>query len=505
MQLDLDLVTKYLKCKPWREIVDTTISSPDQILNHWLPPIVPDIVKEDLLEFFTNKISGKLGWLRSCTNSSFTKFKVSFEPGGYRGLPDFIDWDGKLDGQFLEHLLPLLQSIAECTITPLTVEQFWLLATELCKFTNFPLSSLDIRIIKTFSQMPMITIPALARLLGISYKKARSRWNRLRRLNICRIPAQVNYRILGLTPIFIELHDLTTMIKSPYILAYNELSGNSKNRLYFMVVPEGQLSQLSKFLDSQFGVTHTLYLAEDMGQTIEFTHYQINTGSWNVDWRTLFIGAHLFHSNSRNPTQLVPSEKNQQPLRLYSPDARDTRIIPVLASDARIKLEKLAKIAEMSISQASRRKTKLIDLGVLQPKPIIRRIGLLEDVVIRMKENDTRLLGIIKELPQAWIRRLTEYHTGNREIFVYATLPAGSYAQIRYYLSKYLHTKSDIFISGPENGGWPLTFDTFNIEQCRWIWQEPIIVEPHKMTAFKMKSQQRHTSEAELEGGEPRQ
>jgi DNA-binding Lrp family transcriptional regulator len=488
MRLNLDLVAKHLKCKPWRDISNTIIPTADQILDYWLPPIVPNVVKDDFEEFFVAKLSGKLGWLRRCMNSSFSKFKVEFTPGGYRGLPDFIEWDGKLDGQFLERIVPLLQSIAECTTTPLSLEQFWTLATELCKFTVFPLSPLDINIIKAFSKMPMITIPALARLLGSSYKTTRNRWNRLRRLNICRIPAQVNYHSLGLTPVFIELHDTETSIKSPYILSYIELAGNERSDLYFMAVPEEQLNRLPRFLDFYFGNTYTLYLVEDIGQTIEFTHYQIEKECWNIDWRKLFIGAHLLHHSDANQHLEFRDDTGQPPHRLYIPDSRDKLLIPLLASDARMKLETLASFAGMSVSQASRRKSKLIEHGVLQPKPLIRRIGLLEDVIVRVKENDAQLLGIVNELPQAWIRQLTEYHTGEHELFIYATLPPGSFALIRYYLSKYLHTNSDVYISGPENGGWPLRFDTYDSEKCRWIWKEPIVVENSRLTAFEMRT-----------------
>lgn len=490
MRLNLDLVIKHFKCKPWRKISDTVIVTPEEILDYWLPPILPTIVREDFQEFLTGKLSGKIGWLRSCTNSSFTQFKVTFEPGGYRGLPDFIEWDGKLDGEFLEHILPLLQSIAECTTSPLSVEQFWTLATELCKFTTFPLSSLDITIIKAFNKMPMITIPALARLLGASYKKTRSRWNRLRRLNICRIPAQVNYRSLGLVPVFIELHDTHSSIKSPYILSYIELAGNLRRSLYFMVVPEEQVMRLPSFLASHFGTTHTLHLVEDVGQVVEFTHYHVNEARWHIDWRKLFIGAHLLHNTELNQHVDLRTDASQRLHRLYIPDSRDKRLIPLLSSDSRMKLEKLASFAGMSVSQASRRRAKLLDLEVLQPKPLIRRIGLLEDVIIRMKDADPRLLGIVKELPQAWIRQLTEYHSGKKELFIYATLPPGSFAQIRYYLSKYLPTKSDVYISGPENGGWPLTFETYDSEKGSWNWKAPLVVESPRVTSFKAKSVQ---------------
>lgn len=491
MRLNFDLVVNKLKCKPWRKISNTAIHTPEEILEHWLPPIIPKLVRDDFQEFFTSKLSGKLGWLRSKVNSSFTQFKVAFDPGGYRGLPDFIEWDGKLDGQFLERILPLLQSIAECTNTPLSVEQFWILATELCKFTAFPLSSLDISIINTFSKMPMITIPALARLLRVSYKKARTRWNRLRRLNICRIPAQVNYRSLGLVPLFIEFHDTTTAIKSPYLLSYIELTGNLRRSLFFMAVPEERINQLQRFLDLHFETTYTLYLVEDLGQVIEFTHYQIDEEKWHIDWRKLFIGAHLLHESDTDQGLEYRDQNEQKPHCLYIPDSRDKKLIPLLASDARMKLEKLATIAGMSVSQASRRKSRLIDLDVLQPKPLIRRIGLLEDVIIRMKESDVKLLGIVKELPQAWIRQLTEYHTGEKELFVYTTLPPGSFVLIRYYLSKYLHSRSDVYISGPENGGWPLTFNHYDSEKGCWNWIEPIVFESARITAFEKRTSPR--------------
>lgn len=501
MRLDLDLVTKYLKCRTWRENPNTTISSPEQLLDQLLPPILPRMVKDDFLEFFTHKIYGKLGWLRKCTDPSFTKFKVKFEPGGYRGLPDFIDWDGQLDGSFLEQMLPLLQSIAQFTMNPLTAEQFWMLATELCKFTNFPLTSLDIRIIKSFSQMPTITNPGLARLLGVSYKKIRSRWNRLQRLNICRILAKVNYRLLGLVPVIVELHDLTKTIRSPYLIGLTPLSGDSNSVLYSLVIPEERLGSFSKFLNSSLGTTHTLFLAKDRGQTIEFTHYQRDKGNWNIDWRKLFIGAHLLH-NSENLTSSLFWEEDMEPRNPYFLDDKDKRLIPILMSDARIKLEKLAATADMSISQASRRKSRLIDLGVLQLEPLIRRVGLIEDIIIRIKENDTRITGIFDELPQAWKRQLTEYRTAKKEILLFATLPAGSFALMRYYLHKYLHTKSEISITGPENGGWPLTFDTFNVEQGGWVWQNPTITENSQFTTFDVRTKQtkRKTPQIAREG-----
>ncbi|MFX1405166.1 MAG: AsnC family transcriptional regulator [Promethearchaeota archaeon] len=484
MRLNLDFVAKHLKCKPWREISDAPITSPDQILDHWIPPILPEMVREDFQVFFDNKLSGKIDWLRSCMDSSFTKFKVRFEPGGYRGVADFIEWDGKLDGQFLDRIIVLLQSIAKCTAAPLSVEQFWNLATELCKFTVFPLSSLDIHIIKAFSNMPMITIPALARLLGSSYKKTRSRWNRLRRLNICRILAQVNYQSLGLVPVFIELHDTNASIQSPYMLSYIELAGNVRRTLYFMAVPKERLTQLSGFLRSNFGTTYTLFLVEDVGRTVEFTHYKIDQKRWTINWQKLFIGAHLLHNRCLNLQPTVHDDTRPRTHRYYVPDSKDKRLIPLLAPDARIKLEKLAAIAGMSISQVSRRRSKLIELGVIQPTPLIRRIGLLEDVIIRVKENDERLLGIVNELPQAWIRQLTKYQTHENEFFVYTTLPPGSFSLIRYYLSKYIHTPSDVFITGPENGGWPLTFETFDLESCSWTWRDPIVVENAKIAAI---------------------
>ena len=108
-----------------------------------------------------------------------------------------------------------------------------------------------------------------------------------------------------------------------------------------------------------------------------------------------------------------------------------------------------------------------------------------------MKDTDPRLLGIVEELPQAWIRQLTEYHSGEKELFIYTTLPPGSFAQIRYYLSKYLPTKSDVYISGPENGGWPLTFEAYDSEKGCWNWKDPSVVESSRITSFEARSTQR--------------
>jgi DNA-binding Lrp family transcriptional regulator len=449
------------------------------------------VIREDFLEFFQNKLSGKLDWLRSCLDFSFTEFKVPFKwgPGGYRGLPDFVDWDGKLDGQFLEHIIPLLQSVAQCTTAPLTVEQFWILATELCKFSSFQLKSLDISIIQTLSQMPTMTIPEVSRLLRVGEKKIRRSWKRLQRLNICKIIAKIHYPSLGLVPAFVELYDTKSLIRSPYLLSRIELTGNSRSTLYFMVVPEDHLGLFAKTLKTHFGTAHSLFLAKDLGKTVGFSHYQINAGRWNIDWRKLFIGAHLFHPTPSDSDSFSHTDEPQHPPRLYIPDHKDKQIIPILTADARVKLEKLAKSARISVAQASRRKTRLLELGVIQLQPMLRRVGLIEDVFIRISERDKRLMGIVDELPQALIRELTGYHTGHKEILLYATLPAGSYALIRYYLAKYLHTQAEVFLAGPEIGGWPLSFDTFDFERDRWTWHEPTIVQEEAFTAFAMRTQ----------------
>jgi len=491
MRLTLDLAFKHLKCKPWREVPGSPISTPEQIFDHWLPPILPPVIREDFLEFFQNKLAGRLNWLHSCLDPSFTEFKVVFDwgPGGYRGLPDFVDWDGQLDGQFLDHIIPLLQSIAKCTTTPLSVKQFWILATELCKFSSFQLKSLDIRIIQTLSQMPTMTIPEVSRLLHVGEKKIRRRWKRLQRLNICKIIASIHYPSLGLIPVFVELFDTKSLIRSPYLISRIELSGNARSVLNFMVIPEEHLGSFAKTLNAHFGTAHSLFLARDLGKTMAFSHYQANAGGWNIDWRKLFIGAHLFHTTSPD-SKSCPITNEPQPLpRLYIPDLKDKQIIPILRVDARVKLEKLAKSARISVAQASRRKTRLMELGVIQLHPTLRRVGLIEDVFIRIGERDKRLMGIIDELPQAWIRELTGYHTGQKETLLYATLPAGSYALMRYYLAKYLHIQAKISLAGPEIGGWPLSFDSFDFERGRWMWHEPTIVQEEAFTAFEMKTQ----------------
>jgi DNA-binding Lrp family transcriptional regulator len=500
MRLTLDLAFKHLKCEPWRKVPDSTISTLDQIFDYWLPPILPPVIREDFLEFFQNKLAGRLNWLRSCLDPSFTEFKVRFDwgPGGYRGLPDFVDWDGKLDGQFLDHIIPLLQSIAKCTTTPLTVEQFWILATELCKFSSFQLKSLDIRIIQTLSQMPTMTIPEVSRLLRVGEKKVRRRWKRLQRLNICKIIAKIYYPSLGLIPVFVELFDTKSLIRSPYLISRIELSGNARSTLNFMVIPEEHLGSFAKTLNAYFGTAHSLFLAKDLGKTVAFSHYQVNAGRWNIDWRKLFIGAHLFHPTSSDSESYSPTNDSQALPRLYIPDLKDKQIIPILTVDARVKLEKLAKSARISVAQASRRKTRLMELGVIQLHPMLRRVGLIEDVFIRISERDKRLMGIIDELPQAWIRELTGYHTGQKEALLYATLPAGSYALMRYYLTKYLHTQAKLSLAGPEIGGWPLSFDSFDFERDRWTWHEPTIVQEEAFTAFEMKSQTKESWKEQL-------
>lgn len=473
MQLDIDSITKYVKCEPYHP-KPSEIHSLTNLLNLWLPPILPKVVREDFLEFFSKKIAGQLDWLRCCIDTSFTSYKVPFGIGGYRGIADFIFWDDSLNGRFLERVIPLLHSIANCSNNILTVEQFVSIATDICQWANFPLTPLDIGILTTVKRMPAITIPSLARLLHAPYRKTRTRWKRLRQLNVLRITAIPNYRSIGLQPVVVELRDTRREITSPYIISKLRLTGRSKLILYVMAVPEGKLHMLERSLERQVGTTYSIYFVKSRGHSISFVHYQ--SKKWVIDWRKLFLGAHLLHSECEIDTESVYDQK-QSPFRPYVLDERDKQLIPLLMSDARVKLELLASRLGMSLSQISRRKTKLTQLGAIRLETVMRRVGLIEDVVLRVDEENPRLLGIVRELPQTWVTQLTEIRTGKSRSLIYSTLPAGSFVMMRYYLLQYFQNKPDIHICDPESGGWPLSFENYDIDEGRWVWQEPVVTE----------------------------
>ncbi len=474
MQLDIGSITKYVKCEPYKP-EPSEVHSLTNLLDLWLPPILPKVVKEDFLEFFSKKITGQIDWLRCCIDTSFTSYKVPFGIGGYRGIADFIFWDDSLSGRFLDRILPLLHSIASCSNNTLTVEQFVAIVTDVCQWANFPLTHLDIGIITTVKRMPSINAPSLARLLQTPYRKTRTRWKRLRQLNILRITAIPNYRSIGLQPVVVELRDTRREITSPYLISKLKLTGKSKLALYVMAVPEGKLSMLGRSLERQVGTTYSIYLVRSRGHFISFTHYQPRR--WNIDWRKLFIGAHLLHSEYEIDAESELYDQKQSPFRPYVLDERDKQLIPLLMSDARVKLELLASRLGMSLSQISRRRSKLTQLGVIRLETVMRRVGLIEDIVLRVDEENPRLLGIVRELPQTWVTQLTELRTGKRQSLIYSTLPAGSFVMMRYYLLRYFQSKPDILICDPESGGWPLSFENYDIEQGRWVWQEPIVTE----------------------------
>jgi hypothetical protein len=144
-------------------------------------------------------------------------------------------------------------------------------------------------------------------------------------------------------------------------------------------------------------------------------------------------------------------------------------------SDARAKLEILASQLGMSLSQISRRKTRLAQLGGIRLETVMRRVGLIEDVVLLVDEENPQLLGVVRELPQTWVTQLTEIRTGKRRSLIYSTLPAGSFVMMRYYLLQYFPNNPDILICDPESGGWPLSFDNYDVDEGRWVWQEPIV------------------------------
>lgn len=473
MQLDIESITKYVKCEPYKPETGE-VHSLTSLLDLWLPPILPEIVKEDFLEFFSKKIAGQLDWLRCCIDTSFTSYKVPFGIGGYRGIADFIFWDDNLSGRFLERVLPLLHSIANCSNNILTVEQFVSIATDICQWAYFPLTPLDIGIITTIKRLPSITVPSLARLLHTPYRKTRTRWKRLKQLNIFRTTAIPNYRSIGLQPVVVELRDTRREITSPYVISKLRLTGKSKLSLYVMAVPEGKMHMLERSLEHQVGTTCTIHLVESRGHSISFTHYK--SKKWIIDWRKLFLGAHLLHSEYEADAESMYDQK-QSPFRPYVLDEKDKQLIPLLMSDARTKLELLASRLSMSLSQISRRKTKLTQLGAIRLGTVMRRVGLIEDVVLSVDEEDPRLLGIVKELPQTWVTQLTETRTGNRRSLIYSTLPAGSFVMMRYYLLQYFQSNPDIHICDPESGGWPLSFENYDIDQGRWIWQEPVVTE----------------------------
>lgn len=499
MQVDVESIMENVKCQPYKALPNSNDHSLTEVLNLWLPPILPEIIREDFLEFFANKVSGRLGWLRSCIDSSFTNFRVEFDIGGYRGLADFVLWDDNLEGHFLERMVPLLQAIAKSSDTTLTLEQFVALATDLCQWASFPLAPQDVSIITAVDQLPEITVPVLSRLLHTSYKKTHSRWKRLTQLNILRVTMIPNYRSIGLQPVMLELRDFKRGLSSPYLLSKIRLTGDGNQVFYTMVIPEEQLGAFTRWVERNLGTAHSLYLAESRGRTIAFTHYQFDRSRWEIDWRKLFIAAHLLHAEVATDAQ--PDFYEQDGCRPYVLDEKDTRLIPVLMSDAHLKLEALANRLSMSLSQVSRRKYKLTSLGILRPEPIIRRVGLVEEIAMRVDQEDPRLLGIVRELPQTWTTHLVELKTGKKQILVYATLPAGSFAIIRYYQRRYLPAKADISLSEAESGGWPLSFRTYDVERGCWNWSDPLLTDERPENVLPLKDLQKLGEKRTLEGG----
>jgi hypothetical protein len=489
MQLDVESIIQNVKCQPYETLPSRSDCQLTEVLDCWLPPILPEMIRSDFLEFFANKVSGRLGWLRSCIDSSFTNFRAEFDIGGYRGLADFVLWDDNLEGHFLERMVPLLQAIANSSSTQLSLEQFVALATDLCQWASFPLAPQDVSIMTTVDQMPEITVPALSRLLHTPYKTTYSRWKRLTQLNILRVTMIPNYRSIGLQPVMLELRDLQRDLSSPYLLSKIGLTGDGSRVLYTMVIPEEDLGAFSRWTERSFGTAHSLYLAERSGRSIAFTHYQFSNSRWDIDWRKLFIGAHLLHTE---PAMGTPQAESYEPdtRRPYVLDEKDTRLIPMLMSDANSKLEALANRLSMSLSQVSRRKHRLTSLGILRPEPVIRRVGLFEEVVMKANQEDLRLLGIVRELPQTWTTQLVELKTGKKQTLVYATLPAGSFAVIRYYQRRYLPTKAHAFLSETQSGGWPLSFRTYDVEQGCWKWSNPVLTDERPENVLPFNDQQ---------------
>jgi hypothetical protein len=275
----------------------------------------------------------------------------------------------------------------------------------------------------------------------------------------------------------LELRDVKRSLCSPYLLSKIRLTGEGNQVLYAMVIPEEQLGTFTRWVERNLGTAHALYLAESRGRTISFTHYQFDKSRWEIDWRKLFMGVHLLHKEAGMEGQPDFYEQDSSPCRPYVLDEKDTRLIPVLMSDAHLKLEVLANQLSMSLSQVSRRKDKLTSLGILRHEPIIRRVGLVEEIVIKVDEEDPRLLGIVRELPQSWTTHLVELKTAKKQILVYATLPAGSFAIIRYYQRRYLKARAEVFLSETESGGWPLSFRAYDVKRGCWIWSDPALTD----------------------------
>jgi len=475
--IDVKYISKCVKCKPYHPVPpnlkETTLG---KLLELWLPPIIPIGVREDLLKFFNFKITGRIDELRAYREQPFDTFKVKFGLGGYRGIADFVFWDENLEGHLLERLLPLLHTISGFSKKPLTTEQFVALATDLCRWANLPLTPLDVRIITTIHRIPSMTVPSLARLLHVSYKRVHSRWSRLRRLNILRITALPNYRSIGLQPVIVELHNTRNTIVSPYVLSKFTLTGGDNSTLHVMAIPEERLGSLIKSLDREVGSTYSLYLAENKGHTISFAYYHFDRHVWDINWRKLFLGAHLLYDGTKAVSWAGIERWKHERTRPYVPDKQDVKIIPALMSDANMKLEALSRKVGLSISQVSRRKARLIDTGVLRLETVLRRVGLIEEVVLKIDEQDPRILGIVRELPQTWVILLTDVRSRKRRFLVYTTLPAGSFVKMRHYMAQYLPSRIEVLISGPESGGWPLSFENYDVEEGRWIWREPVVV-----------------------------
>ena len=345
----------------------------------------------------------------------------------------------------------------------------------------------DIKILECLAQNPELSDTKLARMLGVSLSTVNRRLKEMERNLVYKTAGFINFEKLGLRQILVFVpHQVHTFPESPlsyYLRTVHRIFGENEGALISLIVPKDHMLDAVMLLRREYGNIDA-YLVTEVGYSISFRFYDVDSRKWNINFRALslfirgLIEEPTYADIIRPPTYRILKGNSSEPqMRLTR---TDLRILQIFSENFNTPLRHIAKMLGTYHQYIMRRKEEFLKNRIITPyiSLLPARAGIPEVAIIVVDDHSEETIKALEtglmELPKVWIykvKSLTRLPTDLQRIF-WLELPKGSMIEMSKYLCRVLdrYIEYRIYFKVGYTGSRLLLADAWNEESQSWIW-----------------------------------
>jgi hypothetical protein len=379
-------------------------------------------------------------------------------------LNQLATFDSVSEKQFLNYMQEELKT-AKLNELNIEVDRFFEIFKNVLQSFTIRLKSSDVKILEAINLNPLITLEGICSTTKLSWGTVQKRYNQLTSGEVYKTVAVPNYEKLELVPLVVITKDSEREIDSQYLTSSQNNNGwYSTTKLWEMLLPKSNVKEgekvIARYLQNQ-QIFEELFVANN----INFTYYDKNNKSWNIDWSHWELQLEEQEKLSLPISEGETAHKNRRIKKI------DLKILSHLTENLRKEQRDIAKALNTSESKVSLCKKILYNEKYFTPiAQLTARTGLNENLLIILKENIQGIPSAFLKLPQITVFELTEYNKKTKQTVIQIKLPSGSKTRIKKILErKYRDIQFSNYTIQTKSFPESIT-EMFNDKNQKWIW-----------------------------------